>query len=72
MFSESEKRIAIKAGDAAQIKGVNAGKLVQEISKTIGGSGGGQKHFAQGGGGDAARFKAAKTIIRKILESQLR
>jgi len=72
MFSESEKRIAVKAGDAAQIKGVNAGKLVQEISKTIGGSGGGQKHFAQGGGGDAARFKAAKTIIRKILESQLR
>ena len=72
MFSESEKRIAVKAGDAAQIKDVNAGKLVHEISKIIGGSGGGQKHFAQGGGGDVARFKVAKTIIRKILKSQIR
>jgi len=71
MYSEEEKRIAIKAGDAAQAKGVHAGKLVQEIAKAMGGSGGGQQHFAQGGGGDAAKFMATVPLIRKALESQI-
>ena len=72
MYSETENRIIVKVSDAAQAKGVHAGKLVQEIAKTIGGSGGGQQHFAQGGGGDAAKFKAAAQIIRKALEAQIR
>jgi alanyl-tRNA synthetase len=72
MYSETEKRIAVKVGDSAQAKGVHAGKLVKEIAKAMGGSGGGQQHFAQGGGGDAAKFKAAASTIRKALESQIR
>ncbi len=72
MYSETEKRIAVKVGDAAQSKGVHAGKLVQEIAKAMGGSGGGQQHFARGGGGDAAKFKAAAPVIHKALETQIR
>jgi alanyl-tRNA synthetase len=70
MYSETEKRIAVKVGDAAQAKGVHAGKLVQEIAKAMGGSGGGQQQFAQGGG-DAAKFKAAAPVIHKALEAQI-
>jgi len=35
-------------------------------------SSGGQQHFAQGGGGDAVKFKAAAPTIHKTLEAQIR
>jgi alanyl-tRNA synthetase len=72
MYSEIEKRIVVKVGDAAQVKETHAGKLIQELAKAMGGSGGGQQHFAQGSGGDAVKFKAASPVIRKTLKSQIR
>jgi len=53
------------------VKGVHAGKLIQVLAKVMGGSWGGQQHFAQGGGEDAVKFKAAGPAIWKELESQI-
>ena len=36
IYSEIENRIIVKVGDAAQVKGVHAGKLVQELAKSDG------------------------------------
>jgi alanyl-tRNA synthetase len=71
IYSEIENRIVVKVGGAAQAKGVYAGKLVQELARAMYGSGGGQQHFAQGGGGNAVKFKAVGPTIRKELESQI-
>jgi alanyl-tRNA synthetase len=71
IYSEIENRIVVKVRDAAQVKGVHAGKLVKELAKAMGGSGGDQQHFAQGGGEDAVKFKAAGPAIWKELESQI-
>ena len=72
IYSEIENRIVVKVRDAAQVKGVHAGKLVKELAKAMGGSRGDQQHFAQGGGGDTAKFKMAASSIWKVLESQIR
>jgi alanyl-tRNA synthetase len=69
MYSEIENRIIVKVRVAAQVKGVRAGKLVQELARAMGGSGGGQQHFAQGSSGDVVKFKVAGPAIRKALES---
>jgi alanyl-tRNA synthetase len=48
-FDEGARaRIIIFCGKSAQESGLNAGILVREISKALGGSGGGDTHFAQG------------------------
>ncbi len=50
IFEENSRtRIIIFSGDVAQKKGFKAGLLVSEIAKSIGGSGGGNPRFAQGG-----------------------
>jgi len=72
LFSELDNRVVVKASDEAIIKGVNAGNLVQNLAKIIGGAGGGQRHFAQGGGGTPEKFKESKMLIIKILESQIK
>ena len=46
--------------------------MAQELARAIGGSEGGQQHFAKGGGGDAVKFKVAGPAIRKELESLIR
>ena len=50
IFEENSRtRIMLFSGEAAQKKGAKAGLLVREIAKSIGGSGGGDLRFAQGG-----------------------
>ena len=71
MFSEKEKMLVVKAGQKAILKGAHAGKLTSTISKFIGGRGGGQPHFGQGGGGDHLKFKDSFDSIKKALKAQL-
>ena len=49
--------VAFAGPEAAKIKG--AGDLVRDISKVLGGSGGGSDSFGQGGGKDTLRLKDA-------------
>ncbi len=52
-------KLVVAAGAGAQKKGVNAGAIVREMSKLVGGGGGGKPGIAQGGGTDAAKIEEA-------------
>ncbi len=52
-------KIVVAAGARAQKMGVNAGAIVREMSKLVGGGGGGKPGIAQGGGTDVARIEEA-------------
>ncbi len=52
-------KLVVAAGAGAQKKGVNSGAIVREMSKLVGGGGGGKPGIAQGGGTDATRIEEA-------------
>jgi alanyl-tRNA synthetase len=50
VFEESSRtRIVVFSGEDAQKKGAKAGEIARDIAKALGGSGGGDSRFAQGG-----------------------
>ena len=52
LFEENSRvRLIVFCGDDVQKKGVKAGLVAREIAKALGGSGGGDARFAQGGVG---------------------
>ena len=59
----SEKTVAVKVSDSFVKKGVNAGKIVGEISRATGANGGGRPNFAQGGVKD---FSKLDEILAKV------
>lgn len=61
----SDKTVAVKVSDSFVKKGVNAGKIVGEISRATGANGGGRPNFAQGGIKDASKLDE---ILPKIEE----
>ena len=52
-------KLVVAAGARAQKMGVNSGSIVREMSKLVGGGGGGKPGIAQGGGTDATRIEEA-------------
>jgi len=52
-------KIVVAAGARAQKMGVNAGAIVREMSKLVGGGGGGKPGIAQGGGTDVTKIEEA-------------
>ena len=67
LFEEGEKiRVVVYAGDDIS-KEKSAGEIVKSISKVLGGAGGGNPKFAQGGGIDKSKkedaIKNAKAMI---------
>ncbi|MCZ7397120.1 MAG: alanine--tRNA ligase, partial [Candidatus Methanoperedens sp.] len=52
-------KLVVAAGERAQKKGVNSGAIVREMSKLVGGGGGGKPGIAQGGGTDVTRIQEA-------------
>ena len=67
LFEEGEKiRVIVYAGDEIS-KERSAGEIVKSISEILGGAGGGNPKFAQGGGPDKSKkedaIKNAKTVI---------
>jgi alanyl-tRNA synthetase len=71
MLSNKENRTVVKVGREAINKGIHAEKVVKELAKAIGGSGGGVSYFAQGGGGDPEKFKNSKEALRVFVKKQL-
>ena len=51
--------------DMVKDHAMNAGKIIREAAKLIKGGGGGQPHYAQAGGKDAANINAA---VEKVIE----
>jgi len=64
-------RIMVMAGKTAVEKGVNAGEIVREASAILGGGGGGQPHFAQGGGTQTKQLSKAVKTAEELLRKQL-
>jgi alanyl-tRNA synthetase len=66
-------RILVMVGKKAVEKGIDAGTIVRQAASKIGGSGGGRRDFAQGGGTKPKRLqeavKSAEELIRKQLQS---
>ncbi len=58
-------KIAVYCGKEAR-KIVGAGAIVKEMSKILGGSGGGSDAFAQGGGKDSSKSAEAISAARKL------
>jgi alanyl-tRNA synthetase len=52
-------KIVMSAGAHARKKGVNSAAIVREMSKLVGGGGGGKPGIAQGGGTDASKIEEA-------------
>jgi len=52
-------KFVVAAGSGAQKRGVNSGAIVREMSKIVGGGGGGKLGIAQGGGTDVMRIEEA-------------
>jgi alanyl-tRNA synthetase len=63
--------VATVTDDLIQTKGIKAGEVVKEVSKIVGGTGGGKPHLAQGGGKDLEKLNEAldslPEIVRRIL-----
>jgi len=60
------------AGKKAVEKGVNASKVIQEVSPIIGGGGGGKPNFAQGGGTQPEKLQDAVKKAEESIKKQLR
>ena len=68
--NDGKVSLVVKADKKAVASGVHAGKIVKEISKLVGGGGGGRPDMAQAGGknpdGIPQMFDAAKKILENL------
>ncbi len=65
----SERTVAVKVSESFVKKGINAGKIVGEISRATGANGGGRPNFAQGGVKDASKLDEILAKIEDELKS---
>nr|MBC7245752.1 alanine--tRNA ligase [Chloroflexota bacterium] len=52
-------------------RGLHAGKLVGEVAKAMGGSGGGRPEIGQAGGGDAVKLREALALVEHKVREKL-
>ncbi|WP_406671056.1 alanine--tRNA ligase [Methanolobus sp. ZRKC4] len=64
-------KIVAAAGDDALKAGADAGSIVREMSKVVGGGGGGRPNMARGGGIDASKINSALEAGRNMLAEQI-
>jgi alanyl-tRNA synthetase len=69
----TDGRVQLLAGvtDDLVKRGLHAGKLVSEIAKVVGGSGGGKPSMAQAGGKDPARLGEALELARLLAGQEI-
>lgn len=63
--------VAIVSDDLIKDKKLNAGKIVGELAKLVGGGGGGRPHLATAGGKDVNQIVTALSKVEKIVGSFL-
>jgi alanyl-tRNA synthetase len=64
-------RVLVTAGKVAVEKGIDAGAVVREVSRIIGGGGGGKPNFAQGGGTQPEKLQDAIEKAEETIRKQL-
>jgi alanyl-tRNA synthetase len=64
-------RIVCFVGPKAQAAGVAADAIIKELSRAAGGSGGGRKDFAQGGGPKPVGIDAAREIVSRSISGSV-
>jgi alanyl-tRNA synthetase len=69
----TDGRVQLLAGvtDDLVKRGVHAGKLVSEVAKVVGGSGGGKPSMAQAGGRDPANLGEALALARRLADQEI-
>jgi alanyl-tRNA synthetase len=70
--SEATVKVVVMAGEKAVQSGVNAGKIAAEVSRLLGGGGGGKPNFGQGGGQQLNKVAEALEAVEGIVEKLLR
>ena len=68
VVSKNNIKIIVFAGEEAS-KIISAGIIVKQISEILGGSGGGNSRFGQGGGTNTSKIKEAQTKIHEIISN---
>ena len=63
-------KIVVAAGEGAVKQGVNAGNIVSEMSRIVGGGGGGRPDMAQGGGVDPLKIDDALSSGIELIKEQ--
>jgi len=71
LFATGSGRVVSIVGKSAINLGVHAGRLAAEAAKVLGGGGGGDPHFGQGGGKFIEKVPEAMEQVRKFLKSSL-
>ncbi|HUS77468.1 MAG TPA: alanine--tRNA ligase [Patescibacteria group bacterium] len=71
LHSGVEPRVVVISSDEAVRLGYDAGKMTHEVSKIIGGGGGGKPHLGQGGGSSLEKFLENRDQIRALIEAQM-
>jgi len=65
-------KVALISGVTKDLTGkVHAGKLVQELARQVGGSGGGRPNLAEAGGKDTSALKSALDAVYELVERML-
>ena len=64
--------VATVTDDLIQTKGIKAGEVVKEVSKIVGGTGGGKPHLAQGGGKDLEKLNEALDSLPEIIKRMIK
>ena len=67
----SQARIVVMVGSGALGLGLHAGRLADETAKALGGRGGGEARFGQGGGRSTDNIQQAEQRVRKYVSSLL-
>lgn len=68
----NKARLVAKVSPDAIKNGVNAGKLIATIAKTVSGGGGGSPDFATAGGNDPSQLPKAISQVEKVVRSLLK
>ena len=63
--------IAVVTDDLVKEKKIQAGKLVGEVARMVGGGGGGRPHMAQAGGKDPGKLDDALAAVPEMVKSAL-
>ncbi len=69
---ETSARIFVFAGAEVQKRGVMANLVAKEVSRVLGGSGGGDSRFAQGGGSQVTKYQEAMRRLPEIVSNMLK